>query len=50
MNLQKTSRFTLDIPDPFDFRLTVAKPAGWHWSVRHEIFEDGLCRNAQVRK
>jgi 3-methyladenine DNA glycosylase/8-oxoguanine DNA glycosylase len=40
MKLLKKTRFTLDIPDPFDFSLTVAKPAGWHWSVRNEIFED----------
>ncbi len=42
MNLQETTRFALDIPEPFDFRLTVAKPAGWHWSTRHEIFEEGI--------
>ena len=41
MKLLKNTRFTLDIPDPFDFALTVAKPAGWHWSIRNEIFEDG---------
>ncbi|HTY15161.1 MAG TPA: hypothetical protein VMC42_05590 [Methanoregulaceae archaeon] len=41
MKLQKTTRFTLEIPEPFDFSLTVAKPAGWHWSIRNEIFEHG---------
>jgi 3-methyladenine DNA glycosylase/8-oxoguanine DNA glycosylase len=40
MKLLKNTRFTLDIPDPFDFSLTVAKPAGWHWSIRNEIFKD----------
>lgn len=33
------TRFTLSIPQPFDFGLTVAKPAGWHWSTPREIFE-----------
>ena len=41
MKLLKKTAFTLEIPDPFDFSLTVAKPAGWHWSVRNEIFKDG---------
>ncbi|HVP94346.1 MAG TPA: hypothetical protein VMS89_04150 [Methanoregulaceae archaeon] len=41
MKLLRTTRFSLDIPEPFDFSRTVAKPAGWHWSVRNEIFEDG---------
>ena len=30
------------VPDPFDFALTVAKPAGWHWSTPAETFEDGV--------
>ncbi|MFA5346730.1 MAG: hypothetical protein WC294_01210 [Methanoregula sp.] len=30
--------FTLTIPEPFDFALTVAKPAGWPWSTPKEIF------------
>jgi 3-methyladenine DNA glycosylase/8-oxoguanine DNA glycosylase len=33
--------FSLRVPAPFDFRLTVRKPAGWHWAVPTEIFEDG---------
>jgi DNA-3-methyladenine glycosylase II len=33
------THFTLSIPRPFDFRLTVAKPAGWHWSTPREIFD-----------
>jgi DNA-3-methyladenine glycosylase II len=39
MQLKKLSQFTLTIPDPFDFALTVAKPAGWHWSTLRETFE-----------
>ena len=41
MQLDEIHRFTLSIPDPFDFSLTVAKPAGWHWSTLRETFEDG---------
>jgi DNA-3-methyladenine glycosylase II len=33
------THFTLTIPEPFDFTLTVAKPAGWHWSTPKEHFE-----------
>ncbi len=40
MQLKEIHRFTLTIPDPFDFSLTVAKPAGWHWSTLRETFED----------
>ena len=29
------------LPEPFDFSLTVAKPAGWHWSTPGEVFENG---------
>ena len=32
------AHFTLTIPEPFDFALTVAKPAGWHWSTPKEHF------------
>jgi 3-methyladenine DNA glycosylase/8-oxoguanine DNA glycosylase len=31
--------FSLRVPAPFDFRLTVRKPAGWHWAVPTELFE-----------
>jgi DNA-3-methyladenine glycosylase II len=41
MQLTKIHRFTLSLPEPFDFTLTVAKPAGWHWSTLRETFEDG---------
>jgi 3-methyladenine DNA glycosylase/8-oxoguanine DNA glycosylase len=32
------AHFTLTVPEPFDFALTVAKPAGWHWSTPKEHF------------
>jgi 3-methyladenine DNA glycosylase/8-oxoguanine DNA glycosylase len=33
--------FDVDVEKPFDFELTVKKPAGWHWSTPFEVFEDG---------
>ncbi len=30
------------MPKPFDFSLTVSKPAGWHWSTPGEAFDDGV--------
>jgi 3-methyladenine DNA glycosylase/8-oxoguanine DNA glycosylase len=41
MHLRHEHTFTLTIPEPFDFALTVAKPAGWHWSTPKEIFRHG---------
>ncbi len=41
MQLPEIHRFTLVVPEPFDFTLTVAKPAGWHWSTPREIFKEG---------
>jgi 3-methyladenine DNA glycosylase/8-oxoguanine DNA glycosylase len=42
MHLDAIHQFTLSLPDPFNFALTVAKPAGWHWSTPRESFEDGI--------
>jgi 3-methyladenine DNA glycosylase/8-oxoguanine DNA glycosylase len=42
MHLSHHHRFTLRIPEPFDFSLTVAKPAGWHWATPKETFGDGI--------
>jgi DNA-3-methyladenine glycosylase II len=41
LSLVPVHRFTLDIPEPFDFARTVAKPAGWHWATPRELFESG---------
>ncbi len=41
MQLRHEYAFTVTIPEPFDFPLTVSKPAGWPWSTRKEIFDDG---------
>ncbi|NYT07982.1 MAG: hypothetical protein GKC05_06995 [Methanomicrobiales archaeon] len=42
MALREIHRFMLTLPEPFNFPLTVAKPAGWHWSTPREVFEDGI--------
>ena len=42
MQLPGIHRFSLTLPEPFDFALTVAKPAGWHWSTPREVHEDGI--------
>jgi DNA-3-methyladenine glycosylase II len=42
VNLKEIERFDLTIPEPFDFRLTVAKPAGWHWSTPGEVLEGDI--------
>jgi DNA-3-methyladenine glycosylase II len=39
--LKRVQEFNISIPGPFDFALTVAKPAGWHWSTPGETFQDG---------
>ncbi len=40
--LKMENHFKLMVPGPFNFRLTVAKPAGWHWSTLNEVFENGV--------
>jgi DNA-3-methyladenine glycosylase II len=42
MKLTVHHRFSLLIPEPFDFPRTVAKPAGWHWSTPKEVYLDGV--------
>jgi 3-methyladenine DNA glycosylase/8-oxoguanine DNA glycosylase len=41
-NLRKTSELRVGIPEPFDFELTVAKPAGWNWCSPGEKYRDGV--------
>lgn len=31
--------FSLTVPNPFDFRLSVRKPAGWSWAAPFEVFD-----------
>lgn len=33
-------RFEIVMPKPFDLWLTIAKPAGWHWSTPREVFRN----------
>jgi DNA-3-methyladenine glycosylase II len=40
--LKHVNNFKLSVLRPFDFQLTVVKPAGWHWSSPMEIFKDGV--------
>jgi len=42
MELTARTKLSLTIPPPFDFALTVKKPAGWSWSTPKETFEDGM--------
>ncbi len=42
MRLEVETLFDILIPSPFNFALTVAKPAGWHWSTPREQFENGV--------
>ena len=42
MSLEEHYRFSLRIPEPFDFSRTVAKPAGWHWSTPREVYQEGV--------
>ncbi len=40
--LAKSEKLETHVEAPFDFALTVAKPAGWYWSTPGEMFEDGI--------
>lgn len=40
--LRKAAEFEVFIPQPFDFDLTVAKPAGWNWCSPGERYEEGV--------
>lgn len=40
-NYTASWQFEIVMSEPFDFSLPVAKPAGWHWSTRREVFETG---------
>jgi DNA-3-methyladenine glycosylase II len=35
-----SAHFEITMPKPFNFSLTVAKPAGWHWSTPREVFRN----------
>lgn len=37
----ETYSFAVDVPPPFDFELTVKKPAGWYFGTPFELYERG---------
>ena len=43
MNLNYTFTVELEAIPPYNFELTIRKPAGWYWSTPEEIFENGTC-------
>ena len=40
MRLRRRAQFEIDPTPPFDFRLTVRKPAGWDLFTSEEVYED----------
>lgn len=42
MKMSKRAEFEVVIPEPFDFLLTIGKPAGWYWCSPRELFADGI--------
>jgi 3-methyladenine DNA glycosylase/8-oxoguanine DNA glycosylase len=43
LNLNYTFTVELEAIPPYNFELTIRKPAGWFWSTPEEIFENGTC-------
>ena len=46
MNLEETYSVKLDALPPYDFELTLRKPAGWWWSTPNEDFNNDTCWSA----
>jgi 3-methyladenine DNA glycosylase/8-oxoguanine DNA glycosylase len=46
LKLAETFSFNLEPVPPYNFELTVHKPAGWWWSTPDEIFKDRVCWTA----
>ena len=40
--MRRRAELEVVIPQPFDFQLTIGKPAGWYWCSPREIFADGI--------
>ncbi|OFW59250.1 MAG: hypothetical protein A2W01_01205 [Candidatus Solincola sediminis] len=40
--MSAVTEFEVNIPEPFDFDLTVSKPAGWSWSSPGEQYHEGV--------
>ncbi len=43
MNLKEKYSFKIDAVPPYNFELTLRKPAGWWWSAPDEDFRDDTC-------
>ena len=43
LNLKDAFSVELEAIPPYNFELTIRKPAGWYWSTPEEIFEKGVC-------
>ncbi len=42
IRMRRRAGFEVVIPEPFDFMLTIGKPAGWYWCSPREVFADGI--------
>lgn len=42
IKLKKVAEVDVRVQRPFNFRRTIGKPAGWHWSTPGEVYEDGV--------
>ncbi len=43
MNMRSEFSVEFEAIPPYNFELTIRKPAGWYWSTPEEIFEEGTC-------
>ena len=43
LNLKDMFNVEFEAIPPYNFELTLRKPAGWYWSTPEEIFEEGTC-------
>ena len=46
MNLEEAYSFEIDAVPPYNFELTLRKPAGWWWSSPDEEFNNDTCWSA----
>jgi len=46
LNLKEAFVVELEAIPPYNFDLTIRKPAGWYWSTPEEIFAKGVCWSA----
>jgi DNA-3-methyladenine glycosylase II len=46
LNLKESYSVEVEAVPPYNFELTVHKPAGWWWSTPDEVFEDATCWTA----